>query len=468
MYSLIVAVVAMSTGLLPLGAPHYVVREVPGSPPDEGASVFKSVAVVQALTVLIAVALGIAFLPPAVGGLLALDRYPHLLLALGLIVLADSIAGNLARFLFARQRIEQGNVVMFFQTGLWGYVVFALFATVGLRLDVLLGVWTLSLALAVGYGIWRAEPGRLWRASFEPWRYLDAVRFGFPLLSAHVLVGVDWFSRFFLASVHSTATMGLYAYQQSIILMIAAVSAPLIASPLEPYVIAAYRSGQPHRSGYLLGVGLRSRLLLVVPLLVVAVTCGDVLVRALARNEYVANDGILAALAPVPVLIILANTFERALFLERRTGIISRCQLVAALVQLLLCLVLVPRAPFYGTALALDAGYVTLVALLWVHYRRSSVPIELALARTALATVPCMAVVWWAAWAMRGLPPLPLLALATVVAGVTYLLFACLFRVLSPAEMRRLTMLVTGGGRRVLVGTVWPRFRRALPGSERR
>jgi O-antigen/teichoic acid export membrane protein len=450
-YSLITAVVAISTGLLPLGAPHYVVREVPGAAPDEGASIFKSVAGVQVMVVMAVLALGLTLGGPGLGHLLGLDRHPHLLVMIGLLVFADSLAGDLARFLFARQLIEQGNLVLFMQSGLWAYGVFAVYASVGLTFEILLAVWAVSLAIAIVYGAWRAEPARLWRAPFEPRRYLSAVAFGFPLLSAYILVGADWFTRFYLASVHSTAVMGLYAYPQSIILMIAAVSAPLIASPLEPYVIAAFRSGQPHRSGYLLGIGLRYRLLLVVPLLIVAVVCSDSLFRLMARSEYASTRSVLALLAPVPVLVILANTFERALFLERRTRMISRCQIGAAIVQALLCLVLVPWQPFYGAALALDGAYVTLVALLWRQYRRSTVPIELALVRTAFAAIPCAVTVWAVAHVLAFLPPLPLLVLVTVVAGGTYLVLAYVFRVLSAAEARRLRTLAAGGGRRVLV-----------------
>src|SRR5688572_28592706 len=137
------------------------------------------------------------------------------------------------------------------------------------------------------------------------------------------------------------------------------------------------------------------------------------------------------------------------MFLERRTRTISRCQLLAAVAQILLCLVLVPADRVHGAAWALSGGSLVLVVLLWRHYRRSTVSIELALFRTALATAPCLAVAWIVSMLVPSPPPFSVLALAAAVVGASYVLFASLFRVLSDAERRWFRPLMVRGGRRV-------------------
>jgi O-antigen/teichoic acid export membrane protein len=450
-YSLIAGVVAMASGLLPLGSSNYTFREVPGATAVRGASILKSVSGVHAMILgaLLLGALPLLGSARPVRDLFALDEHPGLCLLLGAILFADWLAYDLSRFLFARRQIEHGNVVVFLQTGLWGAAAFAAFAIGGLTLSGVFLLWAGSSFLAVAFGLWRADWRQLRGAPFDPQCYPAAVRFGFPLLSAYVVVGVDWVGRLLMASHYSTAVVGVYTYHQNVILMIAAISSPLIANPIDPYVMAAYSNGQPSRSGYLLGLALRSRLLLVMPLLVVTVTSGDTLIRLLAGGAYVASPWLFAILAPIPVLVILANTFERAIFLDRRTSVISRCQLVAAAVQGGLYLVLVPWHQLYGAALAMDAGFLVLTALLWPHLRRATVAVELALVRTALTTVPCVGIAWAVAHVAAGLPPIAALALAATIVGASFLLFACVFRMISEPETRKLRMLASGSGRRM-------------------
>lgn len=449
-YGLVVAVVAMSTGLLPLGVHHYVLREVPGARPRDAATIFTSVTAVQVALLAGVVLVSVPLLAsvPAIGALFALDRHPALLPLIATVLFVDCLVGQLARFLYARRDIAGGNVVLFLQTGAWAYLAVAAFVLGGLTLSSALALWAGALVLALAYAAWRLDVRALVRAPFEPRRFLTAVRFGVPLLSAHVLAGADWFARFLLASYHSTEAMGIYTYHQNLVLMIAAVTAPLIATPLEPHVVAAYSSGELERSGRLLTLSLRYRLVLVIPLLVVTVTWGDALIRLMARGEYVASPWLFAALAPVPVLLTLANTFERTMFLERRVRAISRCQLTAAAVQLALVLLLVPADPVHGAALALTGGYLTLTLTLWRHYRRSTVTIELALARTALATAPCLAVAWLVASAAPSPASVGVLVAAAAIVVGCYLVFASLFRVLSTAERRWLVAFVSSGGRR--------------------
>ena len=447
-YSLIGAVLGMSTSLLPLGVSQYFMREVPGIPASRAATIFKSVVGIQLITMgcLFGVTLTLPWSRAWLTHRLGLPAESGLILLISALILVETLASDFARFLFSRKEIERGNIVAFFQTGCWAYAAFALFAVkpTAVNLTTVLALWCASLVLAIVYGGWRSNLRVLMVAPFQPSVYVTALGFALPLLSSQFLAVVNWLGRFLIAGTYSTTAVGIYTYHYNVVLMIAAISSPLIGTPLDPYVVEAYNTGQHQRSGYLLGAAMRYRLLLVIPLLVVAGMWSDVLIRSMARSDYAAGH-LLALLTPVPILMIVSSTFERVLFLERRTPITGRCYLYAAAVQLVLYLMLVPWHPYFGPAVATEGGLAALALLLWYHARSAAVTIETALGRVALAGVLCLGVAWVLAKIIPPLPRLLFLTVVTTVVGASYLLFAYLFRVILEPERRLFVDAIRGG-----------------------
>ena len=391
--------------------------------------------------------------------LLSVPNQPALLGVIGMLILLDCLASDCSRYLFARKAIEAGNVVNVLQTSLWAAAVFVLFLLwpAHLHLAAIITLWGVGLALAVGYGIWRSGPAELWRAPFRTSYYPVAVRFGLPIVLTASILLANNLGRFILAGRYASEVVGIFTFHHNLMLMIAGMSSPLVATPLDPYIIEAHNTGQRQRSGYLLAASLRYRVMVLMPLLIVATLWSGTLIRLMAKADYAAAPHLLLWLAPVPLLMALSGAYERVLFLQRRTALIGRWYVAAAAVQLAAYVLCVPWHPYAGAALATDLGLATLVVLLWLSSRQADIRVEVPWLRMGLAAIPCVVLTWilgrlWAGW-----PGLVSLGLVTLAAVASYAVCCDLFGVVPEEERRALFNLLRQGGstvRTVLAGGV--------------
>lgn len=389
-YSLIAGSVGVATLALQLGAQHYVVREVSGRPVGTAVAIFKSVFVVEYAVVLTAVAAGVFVLG------LAWDWPPEVaaagvqgLIVIAALIVAVSVAQDVARYLSARAEIERYNVVTFLEGGAWPLVVTALYLHgAHVSLTLVLASWIVGAALGGVYGLAGIGVRRLAAAPVEARLYPVAIRFGIPLLGTSLAsLILAWSDRYFIAAFHSTAVLGVYSYHYNLVAMIVAVAGPLAGAALDPHIVAAYNRGDEARSERLLATVLRYRLMIVVPLVLVAVTWSDEIVTALARRAYASAGWLMAWLAPIPVLHALAVTFERVLYVERRTVAIGACYMTSAVATLVFNAALIPLHPFYGAALATDLGMALLAVLLWRQARGSRLRVRAPAMSIAVASV---------------------------------------------------------------------------------
>ncbi len=453
-YTLVATAIAMAATVISFSTYQYYVREVPGRGEGESATIFKSVVGVQMLLTCGVAALICAtpIVLPSFWRSFGLPEGGGLVLAMGGLLVLDTLAAELSRFLYARKEIEKGNIVIFLQTGFWAVVMFGIFLSrpASINLTLLLITWMGSLVMAVSYGVIHAGPKTLRNAPFKPALYYTAILFGAPLMLSYSIVLVNWIGRFILAGAHSSEVMGAFTYHLNIIFMIAAISAPLLSSPLEPYITEAHNTGQIGRSGQLLTMALRYRVMLIIPIVAVIIVWDEKIIGLMAKSDY-AQAGLLMLLSPIPLLGILGSTFERVLFLERKIAAIGRSYVYAACSQLILFVILVPTNPYVGGALATDAGLAILVCLLRYSARSTSMVINPAMGRIALAAVPCFA----STWAVSvGLAPflsrLPLFVVSVGISAGIYLYAAYLLRVFSSEEIRALGDFLSGGRRRVV------------------
>ena len=447
-YVLIATTVVMITSILTLDVSQYYVREVPGRAPLHAAGIFKSIVGTQTvlLTSLVAACLFLPWPRVWLAQRLGFSNRPGLIFLVGALAITESLATEWVRYLYARREIERGNWVIFFQTSLWGVLAFSffLFDRGHLTLPVVLGLWLSCSFLALLVGFLSAWPADLWKAPWDPTIYPAALRFGIPLLAARLGSSLDWILRFLLAAFYSTQVVGTYAYHYNIILMIGAVTAPLISGPLEPHVIAAYNTGETDRSSLLLSAALRYRLLFILPILVGISLWGERLVQVMAHADYVLGGNLLLLLVPIPIIGAITNTFERVLYLQKRTGVIARCYGISFALQLLLYLFLIPLNPYQGPALATVIGASTLAFLFWTYSRSSDVPIELHLGRIAAAGIPCLAAGLVFGRLLAQLPHLLFLGLGGLTVAIVYLLCVWKFGLIRPEELRLLKETLPG------------------------
>ncbi len=439
-YVLIATVVSMTTLLLPLDVSQYYQREVPGRPSGEGATIFKSVVVMQ--TLILAALLTSASLIPGLQQLaaekLGIPGQPWVISLIAGIILAESLANDFVRYLYARREIERGNEVAFLQGGLWTLFAFAVYwmAPERVTLSLIISLWLLSICLAVGYGFWRSGPTELWRVPVRPALYLAALRFGAPITTARLGLAMDWVARFLLVWFYSETAVGTYSYSYGLILMIAGITSP-IGGAMEPYAVASFNQGDHLRTGTLFSASLRYRIMVLMPFLLVAVTASQELISLLARPEYAVSNALMAFLAPVPILVMISTMLERVLYLERRITVMVRGYVVSSVIQLGLYALLVPVHPYYGTAAARTLGAAALVGIFLYDTRSAPFKINVPYGRLTLAAVPCM-VVAWAVSLVQVLPGPWRLALGIVACCGVFAMCVGVLRLIPPSEARTL------------------------------
>jgi O-antigen/teichoic acid export membrane protein len=394
-YSLITAAIVVLVGFLPLHADQYLMREVPGRSPQEAAMLFKSVIGIQSLWLGLLMLI-FMFVGPVSQVFMRLIGSPGKMifsLMIGAIVFLESVACECVRYLYARQRIEIGNLASFFQTSGWAVALFLifLFKPQAVQLSTVLGVWCLSLLVAVAYGLHHSDFGELWKAPVRPAFYRAAVVFGAPIVLSNALQLAQSFGRFLSAGHHNTAAVGVFVYHLSLVLLVGGLSSPLVGAPLDPYIVEAHNLGQSQRSRRLLNVALRYRLMIAVPFLIVAALWSQPLIEFVARKDYAVVPWLILCLVPIPLVMTFASTYERILFLRRRTDLIGRSYLIAGAIQVLISLFAIPWHAYYGFALSANAGAFALVACFKHYVGHEESAVRAGLWRLAIAAVPCAA-----------------------------------------------------------------------------
>lgn len=452
-YSLIGSLAAVLPALLSISAFQYYTREVPGRSPEQGATVFKSVVAVQVL-LLTGFCVFVSIFPGSrawAENILGIPGQWELLLFAAAIFLTDSLATDLMRYLFAQCQIERGNLVAFLQTSLWPLVLFAAaMRGVPMTLQLVLMAWFLSAATAALVGLMLAGAGRILRAPIRLDIYWEAIRFSMPYVLSYAPLAVQAFSRFFISGIYSTEAVGIFAYQFNIITMIGAIAGPVFSAPLEPYITQAFNQGNPTRSGNLLSLTAKYRLAAVIPMLAVAAIYHEPLIQILAKRDFVAVPWLMASLAFVPLGMTLSATFERVLFLQRKTRTIGFCYAGAAAIQALLVPICIPLHPQYGPALAINAGVLAQMLLMWVNARKETVPLRIGWAPMALSALIAVLLAFLTERATHGLANVYALLIGAAVVGIGYLISLYLLNILSVAERQALVSMLRHGKQRLL------------------
>jgi len=423
-YSLITAAIVVLVGFLPLGAHQYLMREVPGRLPQEAAMLFKSVIGIQSLWLglLMIVFMFVGSASQLFMRLIGSPGKMNFSLMIGAIIFLESAACECVRYLYARQRIEIGNMTSFLQTSAWALCLFLVFLVKpqAMQLSTVLQVWCLGLLVAVVYGLYHSDFGELWKAPVRPAFYRAAVVFGAPIVLSNTLQLAQSFGRFLSAGHHNTAAVGVFVYHLSLVLLVAGLASPLASTPLEPYIVEAHNLGQSQRSRRLLNVALRYRLMIAVPFLIVAALWSQPLIEFVARKDYAVVPGLILCLAPIPLAMTFASTYERILFLRRRTDLIGRSYLIAGAIQVLISLFAIPWHAYYGFALSANAGAFALVACVKHYVGHGESAVRAGLWRLAIAAVPCAVATGFIGHWLQPMTSWLFTVIVTLVALVSY------------------------------------------------
>lgn len=244
-------------------------------------------------------------------------------------------------------------------------------------------------------------------------------------------------SEFFFLEAFSTAEQ-IAIYSIGFAVITATIRIPQAVVTIAMPAVATLAGAGQHariRSGYVYAVRLTVHLTL--PLAAASIALGPGMIRLVYGDEYAAAGAVVVAMAPICIVV----TPLAAIAAATMTGLGNLrkpllCGLVGLVANLSLDFALIPRLHAMGAALANDVGQLTAGGLvLAVTSRRLGVRwLQRRLWRSVAASLAAGAVGVIAVHAevVTGLPVA--LVLAGLASAASYLVLACLLRVLGAAE----------------------------------
>lgn len=269
----------------------------------------------------------------------------------------------------------------------------------------------------------------------------EIVRFGLPLIPVAVsgwsLMLVD---RLVIARFESAAPLGEYAVANRLVSLLLLIVYS-VGTAWTPYAMRLGASN-PDAEGRLRPIVLRI-VLVAVGCVAVSIACvAPELVRLLAGSAYGDAARVVPTLAGALVLFAAVPVLQTPLLLARRTRAMAVASLVAAGVNLLSCMSLVPAFGLQGAALASALGFVA-QAVLFLHFGQGVQSVTYPGGRLALALGLPMT---WLALAWR-LIDLEAGAVPRVALAAAFPLAVVGTRLIGVADVRRVLRQPGGGAR---------------------
>ncbi|MGQ0645704.1 MAG: lipopolysaccharide biosynthesis protein, partial [Elusimicrobiota bacterium] len=145
---------------------------------------------------------------------------------------------------------------------------------------------------------------------------------------------IEYSDRYFLAKLASPDTVGVYAYQYNLILMVVAFVGPVLGNAVIPYTIEAYNLGQHEKAGAYLNHTLRLTLMALVPILAALYLARADVLLVLAKAEYARYAWLMAFLVWIPLITLFNATFSNLMLMESKTMFLAGATTLAAVVNL--------------------------------------------------------------------------------------------------------------------------------------
>ncbi len=371
-YALVTTITTFGTIVLGLNLYNYVYRATPGHSVERRVVLFKSTFLFEVVLsgILLTIFLLSGTLLPLLHRLKAAN-YAHAFIA-GCILLAALIAfTELQHYLWAKTDIEDANRMDLIAQASWIFPLLALWYF-GLRLTVTTVVvaQVMGVLLGICYAFRRVER-EWWRARPDPGVIRAGLAFSVPMmvpgLSFYVLKLAD---RFILSHYRSLADVGLYSFAYGLLNTIYSFSVLVILNTFLPYVFEAHNRADRTRRNFLLTYTFKACLAAFGAGAAILLTFSHLILKLLARQEYLASRQVLPLLAVGFLMIIAAYPGQNLLLLQNRTVLLMCIDMTGLVIGLALDFLLIPRYSFWGAAVASALAF-GLVAILKLVYSRA-------------------------------------------------------------------------------------------------
>jgi O-antigen/teichoic acid export membrane protein len=320
------------------------------------------------------------------------SKFLYLIVVLGLVRALQSVIWG---FLRIEERTKLFNILSVTNKALMIAVVCALFPLIGRTAKTYFaGTLSIELLVAVGLSTWLVTRGVLSTCSFDFGYFRSAVWFGAPLVVYELAFGVlGSADRFLVRHYLGANSLGLY----SAAFALANNVNELLMAPLNlaliPIYMRIWSSYGAERTSAFLTVALEMFIVISIGLLAIVAACSKAVVVLLASAKYAGAEPLIPIIL-AGLLAYAANVFVAAgLLIHKRTLRMAGLLVVAAVVNITLNCLLLPRIGLLGGAIATSLSYGgCILSLAWASTRLLPLHVKL----TSILKCAVLAAAAWA------------------------------------------------------------------------
>jgi len=401
------------------------------------------------LCLLTVAAAGVAFCLALIIAAQRLEPSLRLLMRIGVVIfIARAVSDVLCQFLRVQYRLGWFNAYKIWEAG--GTLLLGLVLVLGLGAGVKGLLWGAAIASLLALVLlWRqvlgdvrlaVNRGALWRLARE------IAAYSLPLVVGNLAAWVlSLGDRYVLAVFRPSYEVGIYAAAYSIAEKSILLLSTLFMFASRPLMVEIWETRRTATAGTLLTNVMRAYLILCLPAVVGLTALSKQAMEVLTGVEYAAGYGVLPWVAAGAFLLGFQQHYQTGLALKKKTVPIMSSTLVAALLNVSLNIVFVPRYGYMAAAIitlvcyALLAGFMVVVSqreFTW-HFPWGS------LARSVLASAAMAAAVYLVRQRLT-ISPLVNLGIGIAIGIGVYVLVLFAMGELHPAEKQKMRRLFHG------------------------
>lgn len=259
-------------------------------------------------------------------------------------------------------------------------------------------VWLLSLCV-LNVWIWlQLKPKPFWWAKVREYRPGHLFSYGFPLVVSQLLTQVLLFAdRYILEVVRNPREVGLYSLGFTIGQLPLNMLFTIEMAAVYPLVMRSWEQGSREETAHNIGVGMRYFILIVFPSLVGLSLLGRSIVAVSSSKDYASAAFVVPWVAASFFLSGLSQFPLMHTHLKKRPSMQTWVMAFAAVENVVLNLLFIPRYGYYGAAVALLLSMMVLNIVSWIiGARLMQICFPFASLGRSAAASSLMALVLWA------------------------------------------------------------------------
>jgi O-antigen/teichoic acid export membrane protein len=372
-FSLIRTTVIIGVYLVGLELYNYTNRNIPGRNTEEGAGLFGNVLFFETGFMILVFACLFGFgLDGAFARAINIGEHQGLLRIGFVILFMTLISREFMRYFVITKRIQYSNWINFFISNLWIILAALWWLWRGeVTIGQVIGLWLVTTTLALVYIGFTCREWKYLPKNLSPRTVKKAIGFSFFLYITSMTQQTSNRADFYLLSYyHGTRIAGIYTFSYTIVAFGIGFIGTILSDLLIPYITEYHNLGKKEEKLKVFTRLIHYGFLFIFPALLVFILEGRGIIPLIGKAEYLEAYRIL----PFLVIIMTVGNFVSAaqylIFLENRIKLIALVNLVGAVTNIGLNLILIPRFSYFGAAIASVCSFSLVLMLFYWQIRR--------------------------------------------------------------------------------------------------